>query len=46
MNARVAGVLLVLLLALGGGALLVQQQRGAERPAGAGALGQPVLKNR
>lgn len=45
MSARVAGVLLVLLLALGGGALLVQQQRGAERPAGAGALGQPVLKN-
>jgi uncharacterized protein DUF4340 len=45
MNARVAGVLLVLLAALGGGALLVQQQRGAERPAGAGKLGQPVLKN-
>jgi hypothetical protein len=44
MNARVAGVLLVLLAALGGGALLLQQQRGAERPAGAGALGQPVLK--
>ena len=44
MNARIAGVLLVLLAALGGGALLVQQQRGAERPAGAGALGQPVLK--
>jgi hypothetical protein len=45
MNARVAGVLLVLLAALGGGALLVQQQRAAERPASAGALGQPVLKN-
>lgn len=44
MNARVAGVLLVLLAALGGGALLLQQQRGAERPAGVGALGQPVLK--
>lgn len=45
MNARVAGVLLVLLAALGGGALLVRQQGGAQRPAGAGALGQPVLKN-
>ncbi|HZN85788.1 MAG TPA: DUF4340 domain-containing protein [Burkholderiales bacterium] len=45
MNARIAGVLLVLLAALGGGALLLQQQRAAERPAGAGALGQPLLKN-
>ena len=45
MNARVAGVLLVLLAALGGGALLIQQQGGAQRPAGAGALGQPLLKS-
>ena len=44
MNARVAGVLLVLLAALGGGALLLQQQERAQRPAGAASLGQPVLK--
>lgn len=43
MNARVAGVLLVLLLALGGGALIYKLQ-GQSRPAGAGALGQPILK--
>ncbi len=43
MNARVAGVLLVLLLALGGGALIYRLQ-GQSRPAGAGALGQPILK--
>lgn len=45
MNARVAGVLVVLLAALGGGALLLQQQERAHRPAGAAALGQPVLKD-
>jgi len=45
MNARVAGVLLVLLLALGGGALLIRQQAQSQRPAGAAALGQPILKN-
>ncbi len=45
MNARVAGVLLVLLLALGGGALVLKQQGQAQRPAGAAALGQPILKN-
>jgi hypothetical protein len=33
----------VLLLALGGGALLLKQREGAQRPAGAAALGQPVL---
>lgn len=45
MSARVAALLLVLLLALGGGALLVKQQGQSQRPAGAGALGQPLLKN-
>lgn len=44
MNARVAGVLLVLLLALGGGALLLKQQGQSQRPAHADRLGQPVLK--
>ncbi|OHE88960.1 MAG: hypothetical protein A3G75_16540 [Verrucomicrobia bacterium RIFCSPLOWO2_12_FULL_64_8] len=44
MNARVAGVLLVLLLALGGGALILNQQGQSRRPANADALGQPILK--
>src|SRR5258706_11072522 len=44
MNARVAGVLVVLLIALGGGALLVQQQQGSRDSPDAGALGQPLLK--
>lgn len=44
MNARVAGVLLVLLLALGGGALVIKQQGQSRRPASADALGQPILK--
>lgn len=44
MNARVAGVLLVLLLALGGGALLLKQQGESRRPAHTDALGQPVLE--
>ena len=45
MSARVAAMLVVLLLALGGGALLLKKQGQSQRPAGAGALGQPVLKN-
>jgi hypothetical protein len=45
MSARIAAMLLVLLLALGGGALLIKQQGQSQRPAGAGALGQPLLKN-
>ncbi len=45
MSARVAAVLVVLLLALGGGALLLQQQGHLQRPAGAAALGHPLLKN-
>jgi hypothetical protein len=44
MNARVVGVLLVLLAALGGGALLVQQQAGSQK-SGDSALGQPLLKD-
>lgn len=45
MNARFVGVLLVLLLALGGGALLVFHQKGTRDSAGAGKLGQPLLKD-
>jgi len=44
MNARVLGVLLVLLVALGGGALLVRQQANSQKPAGAADLGQPLFK--
>ncbi len=45
MNARVAGVLLILLIALGGGALLVREQQASRQPAGKGTLGQPLLKD-
>jgi hypothetical protein len=45
MSPRIAAMLVVLLLALGGGALLLQKQGQSQRPAGAAALGQPVLKN-
>ncbi len=45
MNARVVGVLLVLLVALGGGALLVQQKQGAKSPDAGTTLGQPLLKD-
>lgn len=45
MSARVVAVLLVLLAALGGGALLYHQQSQSQRPAGAGALGQALLKD-
>lgn len=44
MNARLALVLVVLLVVLGGGALLVREQSGARQPADSGALGQPLLK--
>jgi Domain of unknown function (DUF4340) len=44
MNARIAGVLVILLIALGGGALLVRQQQAARGSADAGTLGQPLLK--
>jgi Domain of unknown function (DUF4340) len=43
MNARLAIVLVVLLAALGGGALYVYRQEGAQAPASAARLGQPVL---
>jgi hypothetical protein len=43
-NARIAGVLVVLLVAMGGGALLVQQQQG-KRSVESGTLGQPLLKD-
>ena len=44
MNARIAGVLIVLLIAMGGGALLVFQQQGVRDSADGGTLGQPLLK--
>lgn len=44
MSPRVAAVLVVLLVVLGGGALIYQQQEAARRPANAGTLGQPLLK--
>lgn len=44
MSGRLAAALVVLLLALGGAALLLKQRGDSERPAGAAALGQPVLK--
>jgi hypothetical protein len=45
MSGRLVAALVVLLLALGGGALLLKQRGDAQRPDGAAALGQPVLKN-
>ena len=44
MNARIVGVLLLLLAVLGGGALLVRQQADSQKPADAATLGQPLLK--
>jgi len=43
-SARTVAVLVVLLVLLGGGALLVRQQAATQKPAGAEALGQPLLK--
>jgi hypothetical protein len=45
MNARIAAVLVVLLIALGGGALLLQRQEAGRRPAGVDALGQKLVKD-
>ena len=45
MNARVAAILVVLLVVLGGSALLYQRQEKANRPADIATLGQPLLKN-
>jgi hypothetical protein len=44
-NAKIAGVLVVLLVAVGGGALLVKQKSGGDKPAEASVLGQPLLKD-
>ena len=44
MNARVAAVLVALLVLLGGGALYYFQQARTARPAGVAALGKPLLK--
>jgi len=44
MNARIAGVLVVLLIALGGGALLVREQQISPKSGGPETLGQPLLK--
>lgn len=45
MNARIAGVLVLLLAVLGGGALMIRGQQGAQQPALTGTLGQPLLKD-
>jgi len=45
MNARILGVLLLLLAVLGGGALLIRQQDANRKPADSGSLGQPLLKD-
>ena len=44
MNARVAALLVALLALFGGGALYYNQQEREKRPAGAAALGKPLLK--
>lgn len=43
MNARVAAMLVALLVLMGGGALQFYQQSKSKKPAGAGTLGQPLL---
>jgi hypothetical protein len=45
MSARVAALLVALLLVLGGGAVLYYRQGVSQRPAASGTLGQPLLKN-
>ena len=45
MNARIALVLVVLLVVLGGGALLYRYQENARRPDNVAALGRPLLKD-
>jgi len=45
MNARFAAIFVLLLVLLGGGALIVYEQQQEAQPAGAGLLGQPLLKN-
>jgi hypothetical protein len=45
MNARLAAILVVLLVILGGGALLYQYQERSQRPVNSDALGRPLLKD-
>lgn len=45
MNARIAAILVLLLVFLGGAALILQRQETSQRPANAGALGQRLLKD-
>ena len=45
MNARIAAILVVLLVVLGGVALLAQREDRAQRPQNAATLGQPLLKD-
>jgi len=45
LNARIAAILLVLLVVLGGTALLYQRQQSAQRPSNAASLGQVLLKD-
>jgi hypothetical protein len=45
LNARIAAILVLLLVFLGGAALLLQRQETSQRPANAGALGQRLLKD-
>jgi len=45
MNARIAGVLLIVLAVLGGGALLLRGQEGTQKPPTTGTLGQPLFKD-
>lgn len=45
MNARVAAILVVLLVALGGGALVYQHQERSRRPENVGTLGRVLLKD-
>jgi hypothetical protein len=45
MNARLAGILVLLLAILGGAALLSQRQEASREPRSGTALGQPLLKN-
>jgi hypothetical protein len=44
MSARIAAILVALLVVLGGGALLYQRQSGQQKPEASGTLGQPLLK--
>jgi hypothetical protein len=44
-NARIVGILVVLLVVLGGAALLAQREDRAQRPQNAATLGQPLLKD-